>query len=435
MGKKKTIKEINRKLQAGSAVVFTADELEKLLKNGEKVRWQDVDIVTTATCGLMSGTVAVLSFTITGRGEFTRAQEILLNGVPAYPGPCPNERLGVIDLIVYGTEHSISDNNYGGGHLFKDLAAGKSIHAKVKSKNGKKLEKDIKLNEMGYARLHGIRHCFKNYIGMVNTSKTPVPSIFHVYPLKGPYKEVSVCGCGALNPLANDPELNVIGVGTKILINDAIGYVTGLGTRASPEKPNLSAFAELKDMDPYYMGGFITSEGPEVIASWAVPIPILNKKIFDNVTITDDRLPLPIANISDRIPFTNSDYARVWQGTDLTVKFSSEKCKTNIKNCKKNNLMINNQCPVERICPVHAFKTIGSVLNRKLCFNCGACVRVCTVGCFKMNLGTVKINGRRVPITLRQSDKARAIKLAKQLKKKILNGSFVITEKIADLTF
>ena len=435
MAKKRTIEEINKRVKSGKATVLTADELKKILEKGEKVHWSEVDVVTSATCGLMSGTICVLSFPVSGQGEFTRAEEVLLNGITAFPGPCPNERLGVIDLIVYGTEHSRFDDKYGGGHLFKDIVSGKSIEVQVKSKDGKKIDRTITKKEIAYAKLQGTRHCFKNYIGMINKSKKPVSSIFHVFPIQGPYKELSVCGCGAVNPLAMDPKLEVIGLGTKILINDAVGYITGLGTRASPEKPNLAGFADLLEMDPYFMGGFLTAEGPEVINSWAIPIPILNPKIFDNGCILDSQESLPVADISDRIPFIKTDYGKVWQGTDLTVKFNSKTCSAKHRECKAEGLIKNGKCPVERICPVTAFKTEGAKLDRKLCFNCGACVQVCKAGCFKMNMGEVEIDNHVVPITLRQSDRSRAIKLAKRLKKRIELGSFVLSEKIENLGF
>jgi putative methanogenesis marker 16 metalloprotein len=270
---------------------------------------------------------------------------------------------------------------------------------------------------------------------MTNRSKEPVPSIFHVSPIQGPYKELTVCGCGALNPIALDPQLNVIGLGTKILINDAQGFITGLGTRASREKPNLAGYADLLKMDPLFMGGFLTGEGPEVINSWAVPIPILNERIFKEVCLNHSNEPLPIADISDRIPFMRSDYGKVWSGTDRTVRFSSSSCKKMQAECKKNGLIKNGKCPVEEICPVNAFTTKGAKLDRKLCFNCGACTSVCQAGCFKMDMGQVEIEGHIVPITLRQSNLALAIKLAKRLKRKIIDGTFIINEKIDDIKF
>ena len=183
------------------------------------------------------------------------------------------------------------------------------------------------------------------------------------------------------------------------------------------------------------MGGFLTAEGPEVINSWAVPIPILNSKIFERACILDPQEPLPVADISDRIPFVKTDYGKVWQNTDLTVKFNSKACRAKHSECEAKGLIENGKCPVERICPVNAFKTKGSKLDRKLCFNCGTCVRVCQAGCFKMNMGEIEIDNHIVPITLRQSDRARANKLAKRLKKRIETGSFTVSEKIEDLDF
>ena len=52
-----------------------------------------------------------------------------------------------------------------------------------------------------------------------------------------------------------------------------------------------------------------------------------------------------------------------------------------------------------------------------------------------MKMGHVTIDGKDIPITLRQSDRARALKLAKRLKQRIINGTFVISEKIQKLSF
>ena len=133
--------------------------------------------------------------------------------------------------------------------------------------------------------------------------------------------------------------------------------------------------------------------------------------------------------------FANSDYGRVWQGTDLAVKFDSKGCQTKHEECQKKGLIEDDICPVERICPVNAFTTKGAVLDRKLCFNCGACVRTCVCGCFKMTMGEVVVDGHNVPITLRQSDKTRALKLARRLKDRILDRSFTIYEKMEALIF
>ena len=108
-GNCRTIPEIQAKIDAGDAVVLTAAEICDKVRAGEEIRLEDVDVVTTATRGIMSGTYAVLSFKVSEPDSFVKASNVLLNGVPAVVGPCPNERLGILDLIVLGTAHSESD--------------------------------------------------------------------------------------------------------------------------------------------------------------------------------------------------------------------------------------------------------------------------------------------------------------------------------------
>ena len=121
MGKTKTITEINEKIKAGKAVVMTATQLCDIVRSGEKVRMDDVDVVTSATRALMSGTMAILSFRVTDKKEFQRAVEIFLDGVPATLGTAPNENLGWIDCVVMGTAKNIHNERYCVGHLFRNL--------------------------------------------------------------------------------------------------------------------------------------------------------------------------------------------------------------------------------------------------------------------------------------------------------------------------
>ena len=112
--KKRDINQINEKIDNGEANIFTAEEFKKLIKEDNAPSFEEVDVVTTGTCGVMSGTAAILNFIVSEPGEFIRADKVYLNGVPAYAGPCPNEWLGEVDVILHGTAHSINDKNYGG---------------------------------------------------------------------------------------------------------------------------------------------------------------------------------------------------------------------------------------------------------------------------------------------------------------------------------
>jgi hypothetical protein len=58
-------------------------------------------------------------------------------------------------------------------------------------------------------------------------------------------------------------------------------------------------------------------------------------------------------------------------------------------------------------------------------------VHSCTGGAFNCNLGVVTLAGKEIPVTLRQSDRKKALQLAAMLKQQILDGSFAIAEPVA----
>src|SRR5512137_2575295 len=98
----RTLAEINKRIENEEAIVLTAQEVCDLIKHDKESSLKDVDVVTTATRAIMSGTYAVLSFPVAESRSFVRAECAWINGVPASIGPCPNERLGIIDMMVFG---------------------------------------------------------------------------------------------------------------------------------------------------------------------------------------------------------------------------------------------------------------------------------------------------------------------------------------------
>lgn len=428
-GTYRTIPEIQNKIDAGDAVVLTAEEVAAKVHAGEEVRLEDVDIVTTATRGIMSGTYAVLSFKVSEPDSFVKASEVFLNGVPAVVGPCPNERLGVLDLIVLGTAHSESNPRYGGGHLFRDMVEGKPIKVDVTTNEGKIFSVNILLSEIPFARLYATRHAFKNYRAFVNPGKRSIKTIFHALPFEGEFKEMTFCGCGELNPIENDPKLETIGIGTRVLMNGADGFVTGQGTRSVPDNPNLTGFADMHDMTPEYMGGFVTSGGPEIINTWAVPIPVLHEGMLKNILKLDREIPLKLVDLAGRIPLCDITYGDVWDNADLSIKYDPEKCLS----CK--------ECRVLAACPMNAVtEGDNEIIHRpEFCFNCGLCISRCAGKAFSANLGSVRCTTggcqRDIRITLRQSDRVRAVKAAKELKEKLLTGRFRLTEPVEKISW
>lgn len=414
----RSIEEINSKITAGEVTVCTAFEFCNMVRAHDDIK--EVDVVTSGTKGIMSGTYATLSFQATAPNVFETAQKAWLNDVPAFVGPCPNERLGLLDLIVYGTAVSRSDTKYGGGHLFRDIVKGSDIDFEVLTTMGQLIKGRTNLQDMQFARLSATRNVFKNYNAFVNPNDSCVKSIFSVTCLEGPYKEASFCGCGELNPLEKDPQLETIGVGTKALFNGAVGFVTGTGTRSSPQKPNLSGYAPLKGMNPKYVGGFNTSAGPDVFCSWAIPIPILNTSILENASRTDDQIPLPIVDVNGRRPLGYARYSDVWQREYGRISYSKKECAS----CK--------ECQVAKNCPTAAFKP-NKGIDRKECMRCGACLSSCPYGALKGNLGAIELNGQQIPVTLRQSDRYNADKLTRELKKKIKQGEFLLSTPVQNI--
>jgi putative methanogenesis marker 16 metalloprotein len=422
--KKRKLSEITKKIKNGNATVITVQELLDNINDGKKIKFEDIDVVTTATKGLMSGIMGVFSFRLAPPKTLRKFTEISINGIPAFPGPCPNEYLGIVDLLIYGTAQSKTRETYCGGSLFRELVEGKIVEIIGKSSEGETILKEMTLEDMQFAKLMGTRQAIKNYNAMINCESYKVNTIFSCLPFEANKSEITFSGCGALNPFQNDPEFETFGVGSPILVNGSIGYLISPGTRNYIEKPNMMTIARMNDMKPEYMGAFKTSYGLEPICSIAVPIPILNENIFNNLVKSDKDVKLTILSLVGREKVGEVSYGDVWDNNFL-MKFDPKAC----KNCEK--------CKLINICPTNAFiieNKIVSAIDRSRCFNCGTCVRLCP-DAFKLNLKSINFEGQDVPIVLRQSDRYGAIMLAEELKFMILKGDFPLREPTGRLDF
>jgi putative methanogenesis marker 16 metalloprotein len=426
LGMRRTVQEINEKLERGDALVLTAREVEELLCSGRESEVRQVDVVTTGTMGIMSGTYASLSFQICEAGIHRKFKSAKINGVPATVGPCPNESLGIIDVMVNGTEESEERPNYCGAFLFRDLVEGKEVTVEAVAKDGAAVEKRLTMSDMLTAKLLSSRNCFRNYRGFVNPSDEEFRSIFSCRPFPPNYGGLAFSGCGHLNPIQNDPELRTIGVGTKVLFNGTEGFVMSNGTRSSVKYPNLMTIADMDGMDPTLMGGFLTANGPECLSSYAMAIPILDDSVLGSIMTMDKDIPLSIGDIRDRHKIGQADYGQAWSG-DEVIGESDEKC-----------IRCDDCLPVT-ICPTSAIvrRDGEATIDRSRCVNCGACVAACANEHFHGRLGkvTAVVNGaeRAMPIVCRGSNREGAIRTMKDLKRRILDGKFTMTAKVSDL--
>ena len=405
--KERTIEDINKKIESGNANIFTAEEFKELVRSGDEPSFEEIDVVTCGTCGVMSGTAAIFNLVVAEAGAFKRAKNIYLNGVPANVGPCPNEWLGSVDGIIYGTSHSKLDPSYGGGFLFKDLIKGEEISIELEDIDGNIFKSSTTLEEMGTSQIIGTRMAFKNYTAFVNPNENEVSSIFNAIPLKGGLDLLTFSGCGDINPLQNDPNRNILKQSLNILLNGAPAMIIGEGTRSSKEKPNLMITGDMHQMNNEYIGGFKTGEGPEVFNTVAIPLPVLNEDVYNNLLILNENIPLTVSDIAGRHhPLTETNYGDMWNNHDDRPVCNSEKC-----------LFCEDGCLVEKRCPTKAVKRIINK-NKKIaklefnendCYGCGMCAYSCIGEIFSINTGSVSldIDSKKydLDIVCRQSDK------------------------------
>jgi uncharacterized protein (DUF39 family) len=208
-----------------------------------------------------------------------------------------------------------------------------------------------------------------------------------------------------------------------VLLNGGTGYVTGTGTRSSPQRPCLSVVADMHGMQPGFMGGFRTSAGPEVIQTWAVPIPVLDPDVLETVKTLDEDIPLLITNIHGRSPLAEATYADLWFGTSRHFGFDRRRCEHVRTDCP--------DCPPALLCPSKAFTMARDGIDMHLCYHCGICATCCHGECFDGGIGGVFVKEVFVPFIQRLSDRMTAEAAARDLKKRMSEGRFQLSQPVA----
>ncbi len=304
----KTYQEINERIKKGKAVVLTAEEVIELVKKGGPVKTaQEVDVVTTGTFAPMCSSGAFINI---GQSKPSiRASKIWLNDVPTCAG------IAAVDCYIGATETVEGDPlnsihpgqfKYGGAHVIHDLVAGKKIRVRAASYGtdcypNLKDEKTLTLAEMRSAVLFNPRNGYQNYNCAVNSR----PKIIYTYmgPLKPKFGNANYCSAGQLSPLLNDPYFRTIGVGTRIFLGGAQGYVSWPGTQHNPDPsrgPNgvpltpagtIMTIGDLKQMSPQYLvGASLLGYGVSLAVGLGIPIPLLNEEIARNVGVSDEEI-------------------------------------------------------------------------------------------------------------------------------------------------
>ena len=240
----KTIAEINEKIKKGQAVVVTAEEIIEIVdKKGAAQAAKEVDVVTTGTFGPMCSSGAYFNFGHTKPKIKTGGGTAQLNGVPAYPG------WAAVDLYIGATALPDDDPrnkihpgefSYGGGHVIEALVAGKDVRLTIEAYGTdcyprKHLDSWINIKDLNEAVLFNTRNAYQNYNVAVNMSNKTIYT--YLGTLKPNLGNANYCSAGQLSPLLNDPYLKTIGIGTRIWLGGGIGYVAWQGTQFNPNAP------------------------------------------------------------------------------------------------------------------------------------------------------------------------------------------------------
>ena len=96
----------------------------------------------------------------------------------------------------------------------------------------------VTLDDINEAILYNPRNCYQNYNAATNSSER----MLHTYmgTLLPKLRNVSYSTAGELSPLLNDPTCRTIGMGTRIFLCGARGYVSWQGTQFNTSNPSMS---------------------------------------------------------------------------------------------------------------------------------------------------------------------------------------------------
>jgi len=316
----KTIAEINRRIKQGKAVVITAEEMTEIVgKKGAEKAAAEIDVVTTGTFSPMCSSGALINF---GHTKPTmKAAKVWVNDVPAYAG------IAAVDIYLGATEPAEDDPlnrvypgqfKYGGGHVIHDLVAGKRVTIRATAYGtdcypNKEMEKKVTLAELPYAMLLNPRNGYQNYNCAVNLSERTVYTYMGVLKPRG--GNANYATSGQLSPLMNDPFYKTIGLGTRIFLGGAQGYILGPGTQHNPHAKRgkngtplgpagtVMVMGDLKRMNPRWISGVsMLGYGCSLAVGLGVPIPILNKEMAQYTGVSDDELFTQIVDYGNDYP-------------------------------------------------------------------------------------------------------------------------------------
>ncbi len=314
----KTIEEINDKIARKTVKVVRADRMSRLVRElGPGKAAEEVDVVTTGTFGAMCSSGVWLNF---GHSDPPiKMARVRLNGVEAYAG------VAAVDAYLGATQPSEArGDRYGGAHVIEDLLRGRPVVLQAVSSGTdcyprKRLLSVLALDDLNTALLANPRNGYQRYNAAANSSARTLRT--YMGTLRPRLGNVTYAGAGTLSPLSNDPDYRTIGLGTKIFLGGAEGFVTGPGTQHDPEHGfgTVAVQGDLKRMSPAFLRAAVfPGYGCTLCVGLGVPIPILDADLARRTAVADADIGVPIRDFGvparDRPVLRSATYAELRSG-------------------------------------------------------------------------------------------------------------------------
>ena len=290
----KSLSEINERIRDGSARVVTAEEMPDIVDElGLAGAVREVDVVTTGTFGAMCSSGVFLNL---GHSDPPiKISRALLNKVEAYGG------VAAVDLFLGATQPSEDRGiEYGGAHVMEDLVSGKQIEvdafgAGTDCYPQTELETSLRLEDFNQAIMVNPRNAYQRYNAATNSADRTMYT--YMGTLLPRFGNIHYSGAGVLSPLSNDPNSEYIGIGTRIFLAGAQGYVMGPGTQHNPQNnfSTLMVTGDMKKMSSRFLrAATFHKYGPSLYLGIGIPIPMLNEKLAKSTAVRDRDITVPV---------------------------------------------------------------------------------------------------------------------------------------------
>jgi uncharacterized protein (DUF39 family)/CBS domain-containing protein len=292
----KSLSEINERIRDGSARVVTAEQMPDIVDDlGPAGAVREVDVVTTGTFGAMCSSGVFLNL---GHSDPPiKIAKAYLNKVEAYGG------VAAVDLFLGATQPSEDRGiEYGGAHVMEDLLTGKQIEVEAEGAGTDcypqmELETNLRLEDFNQAIMVNPRNAYQRYNAATNSSdRTMHTYMGTLLPRLG---NIHYSGAGVLSPLSNDPSFDYVGIGTRIFLAGAQGYIMGSGTQHNPQNgfSTLMVTGDMKKMNNKFLrAATFHKYGPSLYLGIGIPIPVLNEKIAKNTAVRDRDITVPVVD-------------------------------------------------------------------------------------------------------------------------------------------